>query len=172
MAKNKSQKTAMLDTYKTKIGNTSGLIVIDHKGLTAAEVSEFKKAITDMGGSFNVIKNTLFNIALDNAGLPKLDIFKSGAHAAVFFGTDVAETAKLLQKFIKDTKEKVQVRTGILDSQILSASQINDLANMPTKEQSVAMIAGLLNQSLSGVVNVLEDSVRSVAIIINQAFQE
>jgi hypothetical protein len=43
---------------------------------------------------------------------------------------------------------------------------------MPTREQSVAMIAGLLQQSMVGVVNVLEDSVRSIAIILDKAFAE
>src|SRR5579862_6707413 len=124
MAKTVDQKTSMIESYSQKLGKTNGVIIIDHKGLTAAEVSDFKQAVLAIGGSFNVIKNSLFNIALDNAGLPKLDIFKSGAHAAIFMGSDISETSKLLQKFMKDTKEKIQIRTGMLDGQILSASQI------------------------------------------------
>ena len=172
MAKTKSQKVAMMDSYKEKLGNTTGVIVIDHKGLTASEVSAFKQEVSSIGGSFNVVKNTLFNIALDNVGLPKLDIIKSGAHAVVFMGPDVAQTAKLLQKFMKDTKEKIQLRTGLLDGQVLSAAQLSELADMPTKEQSISMILGLLDQPLSGVVNVLEDSIRSVAVIINEAYKD
>jgi large subunit ribosomal protein L10 len=172
MAKTKAQKNEMVESYKQKLAGRSGVIIIDHKGLTAAEVNEFKKTVLAIGGSFNVVKNTLFNIALDESGLPKLDIVKSGAHAAVYMGNDVAETAKTLQTFMKSVKDKMELRTGILDGQVLSAAQLSELADLPSKEQSVAMIAGVLNQSLAGVVNVLEDSIRSVAVIINQAFKE
>jgi large subunit ribosomal protein L10 len=172
MAKTKDQKVAMMDSYKEKLSKTNGVIVIDHKGLTAAEVSDFKQAVKAIGGSYNVVKNTLFNIALDKAGLPKLDIIKSGAHAVLFLGSDVSETAKLLQKFMKDTKDKIQLRTGMYEGQVLTVAQITELAEMPTKEQSISMILGLLDQPMTGVVNVLEDSVRSIAVIINKAFQE
>ena len=104
--------------------------------------------------------------------MPEMETLEFGAHAVVFAGDDIAAAAKALKGFIKEHEEQVEVAAGIVEGQILTADQVQELADMPSLEQSVAMIAGLLTQPVSGVVNVLEDSVRSYIIILDQAFQE
>jgi large subunit ribosomal protein L10 len=146
-----------------------GVILVTHRGLTANQVAEFKQKLLDNGARFNVITNTLFKIALKGAELPSLDTLEEGPHAAIFAEKDIATAAKLLKDFIKENEDKIEMRAGIVEGQGLSQAQVQELAEMPSKEQSIAMIAGLLNQSLGGVINVLEDSVRSIAIIIEQA---
>lgn len=172
MAKNKQQKEQMVAAYQAYLKKASGLIVLNPKGVKPNEVNDFKIKLSELGGEYHVVKNTLFKIALSAAGHPELKSFEADGHAVIFAGQDIAATAKMLKEFMKDKEERLTVDSGLLEGQVLSASQVAELAEMPSKEDSVAMIAGLLNQSLSGVVNVLEDSVRSVAIIINQAFAD
>lgn len=171
MAKSKDQKDTMLAAYKQYLSAGTGVIVVNPTGLKPNTINEFKNKLEAAGAQYHVVKNTLFKIALKEAGQPELQAFEGGAHAVLFAGTDVAATAKLLKEFIKENKENITVDSGILEGQALTASQVEELADLPTMEQSISMIAGLLNQSLSGTVNVLEDAVRSVAIIINQAFE-
>lgn len=171
MAKTKVQKQAMLEAYKQYLKNAGGVLVVNPNGLTPNQVNDFKMKLSDLGGEYHVVKNTIFKLAMGETGMPELSSIESGAHAVVFSGTDIAATAKLLKEFIKANEGKITVDSGILEGQTLTAKQVEDLAELPTKEQSISMILGLLDQSLSGVVNVLEDSVRSVAIIINQAFE-
>ncbi len=172
MAKNKAQKAEMLAEYKEKLDQSMGIIVVTPTGLTPNEVNEFKQKLFKLGSSFNVVKNTLFAIALKEANLPELETLNEGPHAVVFVENDIAGSAKELKDFMKEYKTRLEIKSGILDGQKLTMAQVEELADMPTKDQSIAMIAGLLTNPLSGVVNVLEDSVRSVAIILDMAFSE
>lgn len=169
MAKTKVQKQAAVAAYKQGLQDSMGVILITHSGLGANQITEFKQKLQEAGAKFNVITNTLFKLALKEADLPSLDTLEEGPHAAILAKEDIAAAAKILKDFIKENEGKIEMKAGIVEGQALDQSQVQELADMPTKEQSVAIIAGLLNQSLSGVVNVLEDSVRSIAIIIERA---
>jgi large subunit ribosomal protein L10 len=172
MAKTKIQKQAMLAAYKARLKQATGVFVVRPKGLTPNEVSGFKRKLQGAGSTYGVVKNTIFALALEQSEMPKLDTLSFGEHAVVFINEDIANTAKLLQEFAKEQKDKVEILAGIIEGSSVTGEQVKDLANLPTKEQSIAMILGLLDQSIAGVANVLEDSVRSVAIIIDQAFKE
>jgi large subunit ribosomal protein L10 len=172
MAKTRAQKEVILAEYKEKLTNAYGIIVIDQNGLESNNVSNFKQQLNANGSYFNTVKNTIFELALKESGLPELDMIKTGSHAVIFSSDDIAGTAKLLDAFIKENKGKITLKNGILDGQVLSVEQVNELANMPTMEQSIAMIAGLLTNAMAGTVNVLEDSVRSVVTILDKAFAE
>lgn len=162
----------MLAEYKDKLGNAYGVIVVNQSGLAANDVAEFKQKLQKQGSYFNTVKNSLFQIALKEQGLPELELFKAGSHAVIFSSEDIATTAKMLDEFVKANKDKITLKSGILDGQALNVDQVNELANMPTIEQSIAMIAGLLTNAMAGTVNVLEDSMRSVVTILDQAFDE
>lgn len=172
MAKSKQQKQEMLEAYKAKLDGSMGIIVVSATGITPNQINEFKQKLFSLGSSYNVVKNTIFSLALKQAGLPELETFSAGPNAVVFVETDIAGTAKELKDFIKQYKDLVEIKSGILDGQQLTIEQVQELADMPTKEQSIAMIAGLMTNAVAGVANVLEDSVRSVAIILDQAFSE
>ncbi len=172
MAKTKSQKQEMLKKYGALLKQAKGLVVITPSGIGPNAVNTFREKLNPVGSDYHIVKNTLFKIALTEAGQPSLQTFDSGSHAVIFVQDDIVSTAKLLKDFVKLNADKVQVETGLLEGEVLSHEQVQGLADMPTKEQSISMIAGLINQSLAGVANVLEDSIRSVAIIINQAFEE
>jgi large subunit ribosomal protein L10 len=172
MAKTKAQKQEMLQAYKSKLDKAMGVLVVSPTGLTPIEANVFKKKLFNKGNSFNVVKNTLFAKALKDAGMPELETLSGGTHAVVFVQEDIAGTAKELKEFIKTTGQKLEIKAGILDGQALTAEQVDQLAEMPTKQESIAMIAGLMTLAMGGVVNVLEDSVRSVATILDMAFSK
>ncbi len=169
MAKTKDQKKEILDYYSNMLEKSAGTIVIKHDKLDSNQVSEFKKSLNSIDGKFNVIKNTLFALATKNAELPEMEVVKAGSHAVLFAETDIAGAAKLLKTFMADNKEKVSVKGAYIDGQLLTPEQVQDLADMPSLEQSIVIIAGLLTRPISGIANVLQDSVRSIAIIIDLA---
>lgn len=177
MAKSKTQKKEILNNYKSQIDSSRGLIVVKASGVTPNEVTEFRKEIHDFNSEFHVVKNSIFAIALKENELEEVEEAKTGENSVVYFGEDIVNPAKALKKFIEDTKIdkktfKIEVLAGFLDGDKLNANQVVELAEMPDKEQSIAMILGIIDQAMSGVVNVLEDPVRSYATIIDQAFEE
>lgn len=176
MAKTKAQKKQLVDKYKSKLQNAKGVIVVRPSKLTPNETNDFRRDLYDVNADFNIVKNSIFKIALKDLDLPELDSLASGEHAVLFMGEDIVSASKALKKFTDATKSKdgdlkVDIIAGILDGQLLSKEQAAEIAEMPDKKGSVAMILGILDQAMSGVVNVLEDAPRAYVSIIDQAFK-
>lgn len=173
MAKTKKQKEAIVEEYLSKISESKAVLIVHPKKVSANEAVELKKKLSGLDSSFNVIKNTLFKLALEKASLPTFEELEGGANAVVFSGEDVTSVAKLLSEFSKETKEeRLAAGPGIMDGAVLSAEQVKELADMPPKEVIIAQIAGILQNPMVGVVNVMQDSVRSITYVLDQAFQE
>ncbi len=172
MAKTKQQKHAALEVYKEKIANSKALIFLRPKGLTALETVELKKNLFDLKSDMNVVKNTLFKIALKESNLPEIADLDLGANAVIFVGDDVAAVAKLVKEISKPMEDRLQTGFGILEGSLLSKQQVVEIADMPSREVIMGQIAGILQSQMVGVANVLEDSMRSLVSILDQAFKE
>jgi len=176
MAKSKIEKKALVEKYKSKLSASKGVIVVKPTKLTPNETNEFRRDLYDVNSEFNIVKNSIFKIALSELSLPEVDSLKGGEHAVLFMGEDIVSASKALKKFSDATKSKegdlkIEVIAGILDGQLLSKEQAMEIAEMPDKKGSIAMILGILDQAMSGVVNVLEDAPRAYVSIIDQAFK-
>lgn len=157
--------------YKNKIAASKALLFVRPNALSANEAVEFKKQLSAVGAEFNVIKNTLFKIALTEAGMPEISDLADGANAVVFAGEDFVAAAKAIKEFASKLEDKIVSGVGILDSNLLTKVQVTELADMPPREVIISQILGILEQPMSGVVNVLEDSMRSVVYVLDQAFK-
>ncbi|MEP7103533.1 MAG: 50S ribosomal protein L10 [Candidatus Dojkabacteria bacterium] len=176
MAKNKVQKKKLVKEYQNKIEASKGFIVLKPNKLTPNEVNEFRKEVYDFGASFNIVKNTLFKLALKDAGVEGLGV-EGGEYSILFLGDNYINAAKSLKKFIetaktKEKEDKLTIVTGYLENSVLTKAQVVDLSEMPDTKTSVAMILGILDNAMSGIVNVLEDSPRSIATILDLAFKD
>lgn len=176
MAKTRAQKNSVVDEYKQKLKSSKFIVVIEPKGLNPNEINEFRKLIFDFGSSLNVVKNTLFKVALNEEELPEIKDLDSSEHAVLFCNEDFVAPLKALKKFIEDTKfqkePRVKIVVGMLNGQVIPQDQVLELSDMPSFEGSIAQILGILDMAISGVANVLEDSVRSYVSILDQAYSE
>jgi large subunit ribosomal protein L10 len=177
MAKTKKEKMALKDKYVKAIKDAKAIIVVKPSKLTPNEANDFRMNIYDFGAKFNIVKNSVFKIALKDAQYPEITELDNGEHAAVFLQEDIVNPSKTLKKFIdattsKDGAVKIEIVSGILDGALLSKEQVSELADMPDFNGSISMILGILDNAMSGVVNVLEDPTRSYTTILDQAFKE
>ncbi len=175
MAKTKDQKKSVVSIYKDRIAKATSFVIVKPTKLTPNEVSQFRKDIFDFGANFSVIKNSLFKIALKESNIEGLEL-PSGEYAVLFMESNYIDPSKMLKKFseaakTKDKEPKVSLVAGYLENSLLSAEQVKELADMPDKKTSVGMILGVLDNAMSSVVNVLEDPVRSLATIIDLAYE-
>ncbi|MDQ7021766.1 MAG: 50S ribosomal protein L10 [Candidatus Dojkabacteria bacterium] len=173
----KRSKKDLLETYKKTITDSKSLVIIRAKGLTPGESTNLRKKLYDFDSSFRVVKNTLFKLALKESEFEEEDSLNNYEHAVVFMGEDIVGPSKILNAFLKETKNKegkpkAEVVSGYLDASKLSKDQVIELAEMPDKEGSISMIPGVLDQAIAGVANVLQNPVQSYASILDQAFKE
>lgn len=166
MAKSKEQKKTAVSEYRDWVKASKAIYLIQPSAITPNEATKLKKELYAVDSQFNVIKNSLFKLALEEEGLTLDESMFEGPNAAVFASDKMSEAAKILSKFIKDT-EKGMVKGGILDGKFIAREKVEALASLPSREQLLAQVVGTMNAPVSGFVNVLAGTVRSFLYVLN-----
>lgn len=170
MAKTKAQKADLIKAYAESIKNSKAVYVVEPNKLTANQSTVLKKELFGLGSKFNFIKNTLFVKALEANSITEIPAgIKEGQKAVVFSSDKVSESAKVLKTFLehKDNKDVIKIVAGYLDNKALSATQINEIADLPSREVMLAKVLGTMNAPISGFVNVLAGNIRNIVTVIN-----
>jgi len=166
MAKSKDQKKAAVSEYKDWIKASKAIYLVSPSSITPNEATKLKKELFTLDSQFNVIKNSLFKLALEEEGISLDESLFEGPNAAIFASDKMSEAAKVITKFIKDT-EKATVKGGILDGKSIAKEQVEALASLPTREVLLAQVVGTMNAPVSGFVNVLAGTMRSFLYVLN-----
>ncbi len=131
------------------------------------EITELKKSLSDAGGQFVVLKNTLFRIAAQETEQPAKLQEMSDATAIVVCGDDPTEAAKALKQ-IQDEHEVMETRLAVLFGDVAEASKVDELARIPSQDELYAKIVGSLNSPISGFVHVIQGNVRDLVYTLSE----
>ena len=137
-------KIEMLEKVSASLDASTGLYVIDYRGLTVKETQELRRALKESGAEMKVYKNNIVKIALEKHDMPAIDDILVGTCACVFFGDDPVSPAKVLKDSMKKFN-KMEVLGGIADNAVLTSDEAKAYAELPSREQLLAQIAGLIN---------------------------
>ena len=137
-------KQAVIAEISEKLAKASSVVLVDYIGMTVAESTELRNQFRAAGVDFKVYKNTLIKLALKEQGIEGLDEHLNGSTAVAFSYDDPTAAAKVITKFINKVK-KTSIKVGILDKEVLSAAQVEALADIPTREVLLAMLLGVMN---------------------------
>ena len=164
----KNDKVALI---KEKIDKAQVAIVSEYKGYSVEEITKLRRELQKDGGDYMVTKNTLAKIAIKGTPYEVLAETLKGPIAIAFGFEDQVAPAKVLSKFIKDTK-KGEIIAAAMDGQLMSAEEAKALANLPSKEELFAKMLGCINSPASGIANsvnaVMSSLVRAVAAVRDQ----
>lgn len=169
--KNREQKAEAISQFTEGIGSATNAFVLDFKGITVPQVTELRKQIRETGSEYVVIKNTLALIAVKDTPLTKLTQHFTGMTAVAYNATDAVALAKVLTKFAKDVPT-VQFKAALLGGQPVAASEIQNIANLPSREELVGKLLFMLQSPIRGLAIVLAANIRNLAVVIDQVRQQ
>jgi large subunit ribosomal protein L10 len=134
-------------------------------------MSSLRRQLRASGGEYRVYKNTLVRIAANNLELG-LDDLLVGPTAIAFVGAkldgsdgDIAGVAKALRSYSREVPALI-VKGGVLGRRAITAEDARNLADMPSREELLSQLAGLLEAPLSQVANLLEAPIRDIAYAV------
>ncbi|RAI15530.1 MAG: 50S ribosomal protein L10 [Candidatus Melainabacteria bacterium] len=167
----KAFKDKKIESLKEKLSKAKVAVVTEYKGLTVEEITKLRRTLQKEEGDYTVTKNTLAKIAIKGTEYEVLaDVFKGPTAIALGFKDEVSP-AKVLEKFIKDTK-KGEIIAAALDGKLLSKEETKALAKLPSREELYAKMLGCINSPASGIANatngVLTQLVRTMAAVRDQ----
>jgi large subunit ribosomal protein L10 len=149
----RADKSAAVAEIADAFRGSSVAVLTEYRGLSVTQLTELRRAL-GQGTTYAVVKNTLTRIAAKEAGVEGLDDLLAGPSAIAFVTGDAVETAKGLKDFAKANPALV-IKGGYMDGKVLSASEINRLADLESREVLLAKLAGAMNASLSQAVYLL-----------------
>jgi large subunit ribosomal protein L10 len=167
----RAEKQYLISEVETHLKKSDYVILANFTGVSVADTADLRKKLAAEKAEFHVVKNSSLRVAAKSLGLPELDTSLTGPTAIVVGGKNSPGVAKVLKTFFKE-KQKLQVKVGVLSKKLISASDVDALADMPSLEILRAQLLGLLNQPASmfvrvlnaapsGLVNVLQAKVRA-----------
>jgi large subunit ribosomal protein L10 len=163
----REEKAQAISDFNESIGQATNAFLIDFKGITVPQVTELRKQVRESGSEYIVVKNTLALIAVKDSPLKTLEAQFSGMTAVAFNKTDAVALAKALTKFAKDVPT-VQFKGAMLNGQIVPATQIQNIASLPSREELVSKLLFLLQSPIRGLAIVLNANIRNIAVVIDQ----
>ena len=150
----KSEKIAKVNDYTKKIQESKGIIVIEFQKIPTGQLNSLKKqlkAISKNGMKFEVIKNKLFKIAIQQLGLKNLVSLFVGPKAVVFENYDLAETIKILYNFSKENPN-FKIVSAYYDEKLFSLQDIKQLVTLPSKEELIGKLYLCLRSPIERII--------------------
>ncbi|MCT4662446.1 MAG: 50S ribosomal protein L10 [Tissierellales bacterium] len=141
------QKKAMVQEIKAKIEEAQSVVLVDYRGLNVEEVTELRKKCTEAGVELKVYKNSLMKFAFKEAGYDAFEEFLVGPNAIAISKEDSVAAAKTANDFAKN-HEKLEIKAGIVDGEVMDLAKISAIANLPSKEHLLTQLAVGLNASI------------------------
>ncbi|MCA9833735.1 MAG: 50S ribosomal protein L10 [Thermomicrobiales bacterium] len=165
------RKSNEIDMLQKQFEESQMVILTDYRGLSVAQMQDFRGKLRASEGEFRVSKNTLVRIAAERAGVEGLEGFLEGPTAVVFAKGDVAGTAKAVSDFAR-TSRILQVKAGVMDGRVLNATDVEAISNLPTRDELLAKLVGMLASPMARTVGVLSGPSRSVAYLVNARLEQ
>ncbi len=165
MAISREKKAERVEQYLEHLRKSQGLILTDYRGLRVAEIEELRRSLRGTEATYQVVKNRLLLLALQQLGLTMPQEWLEGPVAVAFCHGEVPAAAKVVLEFSKG-HERFAIKGGLLGKTPITAAQVNALANLPPKETVLAQVLGTINAPASQVVGVVASGIRQVLNVL------
>ena len=160
-------KKKTVEEIGQKLRDAKSVIFMDYRGLTVDEDTALRKKLRESGVAYKIYKNNLVKLALRNYGITELDDKMVGTLSMAFSDRDEISAAKIIKG--EKYKDKMVFKFGLMGTSVLDAAGVLALADMPSKEQLVAQLLGLLQSGARGIASVTQAVPRNLAVVIKQA---
>lgn len=159
------EKASIVEDLQARLNASPFLFVTDYTGLKVDQFSELRNRLAGSGAECHVVKNTFLRRAVKEIGLPDMGGELKGQTAIVTGEQDVAAAAKIVKTFAKEF-QKPTVKIGVIDRAVVTADQINTIADLPSREILLATFLGVLQAPATKLVRVLNEPASSLARLL------
>ena len=156
------EKVATVAEIADKLRGSDAAILTEYRGMSVAQMAGVRRQLRAVGGEWKVYKNTLARLAATEAGAGALVDQLAGPTAIAFVSGDIAAAAKTLRDQAR-TNPLLIVKGGLMGTTVLSAKDVETLADLPSRETLLAMLAGALQAPLVKTAGLLQALPRNFA---------
>lgn len=163
---NRAEKEAFVDEIRGRFEAAPLVILTDFVGSTVAQTDQLRRACEPEGVHFQVVKNTLCKRAIEGTDKEVLADYFRGNVGVVFSGEDPIATAKLFKDQLKQN-DKLQVRAGFFEGDVLDANGVAAVADLPSREELLAKVLATVLEAPRRVLRVIQAPGRDLVYLLN-----
>lgn len=165
-------KRKVVADLRDRFGKAKSIVLADFTGMTVADASEFRNLCRKEGIQVLVAKNTLAKLALKEHGKEGAFHLLKGQTMFAVANADPAAPIRVLLAFAKKHADKPVLRGMLMDNSVFNGAEAALLKDLPSREQLIAQILGLLEAPMSQLVGVLQEVLRSVPALVDAVSQK
>lgn len=169
---NRAEKASFVEDLRDRLNRAPVVYLTDFTGLDVKSITKLRRSLKDSGAEYLVVKNRLAKLAFAETELPDVSSELVGPTGVILGYDDVVAPAKALTDFAKEHDKKPVFKLGILENEILQPEQINRIANLPSRDQLYAMLAGALEAPMAMLATALEAKVQEMAGLLDALKEE
>jgi len=165
LAISKEKKREIVADYEQRMSDSQALILTDYRGLSVADLTRLRRQLRDSDGRFQIVKNTLFERALQAAGLAVPVEQLEGPIAIGYCLAEVPPVAKVLVDFAQKTNA-LQIKGAVLGASFLDTEGVRSLAALPPREILLGQLVGAIQGPMRSLVSTLNAPMRDLAQVL------
>jgi len=158
-----------VNDLKEKLQKAKSITFIDYQGLDVNKINDFRQKMTDEEAESVVEKNTLLKLAMKDEGIDTKDFDQQlkGPTAAIFSYKDPVAYFKPLYDFIEEF-ELPKVKFALIEGAYTIAEKVEQISQLPSRQELLAKIVGGMKSPIAGIVNVLGGSQRNLVTVLSK----
>lgn len=168
MALTLEQKKAVVAEVADAAANAHSAIAAEYRGLTVEEITQLRIKARQTGVILKVAKNTLVRRAVEGTEFACMSDELTGPLLYAFSMEDPGAAARLVKDFSKDNP-KLITKLVAIGGQLHSADELSKLADLPTLDQALAILMGVMKAPVEKLVRTMAEPhakmVRTIAAV-------
>jgi large subunit ribosomal protein L10 len=159
------EKANIVSDLSEKLNRSPFLLVADYQRMKVDQFGELRNRLAPAGAVVRVVKNSFLKRAMADSGMPDLADKLTGQTAIVMGENDVAPVAKILKLFAAEFKIAA-LKIGVVNKEVLSTSDVEALAELPSREILLSQLLGLFLAPATRLVRVLNEPASAFARLL------
>lgn len=156
MALRLEDKQAIVAEVAAVAQRARSAIAAEYRGLTVSEITELRVKARENRIYLRVVKNTLAKRAVSDTPFSCLQEGLQGPLVLAFAEEDPGAVARLFRDFAK-AHDNLRPKLVAVEGQLLDASGLDRLANLPTREQALGLLMGVMKAPIAQLVRTLAE---------------
>src|SRR5436305_11214558 len=151
----RNQKQEMVGALHDKMAKANFAAAVAYRNIDAEATVKLRKTFREQKVDYKVVKNTLARLAAKGTPLEKFAEDLVGPNAIILGYDDVVAPAKVLRDVLREQGEKMTVKAGVVQGNLVDAKGLAALADMPGLTELRGMLAGLIAAPATRLVRIL-----------------
>jgi len=150
---NREDKQAVVAEISAQVAKAQTMVLAEYRGIAVGDLTKLRAKAREQKVYLRVLKNTLARRAVEGTTFASLAEQMTGP---LIYGIseDAVAAAKVVNDFAK-TNDKLIIRSGAFEGKLLDKAEVQALANIPSREELLAKLLGVMQAPVSGFARAL-----------------